>query len=286
MKKYISLALLTLFSFFSCNNNNNNNKKRDIKEQFAECFKKIDASLSALTEDAEYALEQMKKTRDNKQQNNVWFDDFLQKKEQKFSEFCEMSSYNILSCYIDSLNYETDEEKEKIEDERNNLHEELLNKHHLRIEYYGGGSCQQIDYKENYLYNLFKDYITEDNLLYCQIKDKATFFRYRAMMGIDEELPEKMFLSDQFLKKYPKSNKFEEIKKNYLGDISYFISEAYGYETPKEEMRKIIKNYPKTFMSEIFSRYLKGEDFNQTNKIENLLDKELKKHDDLEFLFN
>lgn len=87
MKKYISLALLTLFSFFSCNNNNNNNKKRDIKEQFAECFKKIDASLSALTEDAKYALEQMKKTRDNKQQNNVWFDDFLQKKNKNLVNF-------------------------------------------------------------------------------------------------------------------------------------------------------------------------------------------------------
>lgn len=270
MKKYIFLFLLAPFLFLSCNNP----KKKEVKELYADCLNKYDATLTKLSEDATYALERMKETGGSKEQNNAWFDDFWKKKEKKFSNFCKNTSVYDLECSIDTEEWE----------ELNKLEEDLLDKNNLRIAFYGGGDCQKVAYKKNYLYNLFKDYITEDYLLFCQIKDKAVFFRYRTMMGFDEELPEKMFLSEQFLKKYPRNNKFEEVKEDYLGDIDYFLSEGY-HEFGKDEMKGFIENYPNTFVADIFSRYLKGESFEKRDKLPNLLNEELKKYDNLEFLF-
>lgn len=213
-------------------------------------------------------LEKMEKVEDKKE-NITIFDTFLKEINEKLEG---------LAIFI----------KENKEADTPEFQERLSKEKLVLIK--GWRDTKVIAFEKNYLYDIFRNYLSRDIQLYINIKEREPFINCKGISS--EEFKELLYYESEFIEKFTESSKFEEVKGNYISDMLYYISEAEAFKTNKSgeqiisSMRTFIQKYPRSYATEILKFYLNRQGKIKTVEIEKLVREELDKQiDKLYFLF-
>lgn len=124
-------------------------------------------------------------------------------------------------------------------------------------------------FKKGYLAKNFKNYLSEEYLLYIRINDIRPFMYDDAALMIGwDELGTLLLNECNFIKKYPNSKKLKEVKLCYAGDVITFIfgiSNTPSFETPvaRKEMKAFVSKYPEALATPLVKIYLENTKVNK-----------------------
>ena len=251
MKKYIVILLIFLIA---CKGG---------KQEFGS-----EEKLNDIVAYIDNTLEKMEKVEDKKE-NATTFDAFFKEINEKLE---------VLSIFI----------KENKEADTPEFQERLSKERLVLIK--GWRDTKVIAFEKNYLYDIFRNYLSRDIQLYINIKEREPFINCNGISS--EEFKELLYYESEFIEKFTESSKFEEVKGNYISDMLYYISVAEAFRTNKSgeqiisSMRTFIQKYPRSYATEILKFYLNKQGKIKTVEIEKLVREELDKQiDKLYFLF-
>lgn len=141
------------------------------------------------------------------------------------------------------------------------LFEEKLSKYQLEIEEIGEGYVE-ITTKNDFYYNIFKDYVTKDYKDYLYLKSEENKSLYSADAGLIitfKDLGDRIISWENFMTKYPDSKLINSVKDKYKRyQMDYLIGqdntptfekaadEKYIYPENIKEFDRFIAKYPKS----------------------------------------
>lgn len=246
-------------------------EEKIINEIYGVCEPKV----QEITRLKQEALSKMKRTK-NKKKNDKILDEFLKEYEVKREEIV-----NILAPYLYDMIYSVvgDDQIDRLFDDNE-----------LKVGYFPGKHIS-FGFKEDYLYKIFKGYISDDKLLYCKIEDLKFFGICRSDIGCEEGFRKLLFYESEFVLKFYRSNRYDEIKQNYQYDINCLVLSALNGLGGISEMEFYVKEYPKSSATKIIKIFLNhyykdGNNNMLDEKYEKLIEEELRRQtDELYFLF-
>jgi hypothetical protein len=124
-------------------------------------------------------------------------------------------------------------------------------------------------FKKGYLAKNFKNYLSEEYLLYLKINDIRPFMYSDAALMIGwDELGTLLLNECNFIKKYPNSKKLKEVKLCYADDVITFIfgiDNTPSFETPvaRKEMKAFVSKYPEALATPLVKIYLENTKVNK-----------------------
>lgn len=124
-------------------------------------------------------------------------------------------------------------------------------------------------FKQGYLAKTFRNYLSEEYLLYLKFNDIRPFMYSDAALMIGSDTLGEMLLNEcNFIKKYPNSKKLKEVKLCYAGDVITFIfgiSNTPSFETPvaRKEMKAFVSKYPEALATPLVKIYLENTKVNK-----------------------
>ena len=117
-------------------------------------------------------------------------------------------------------------------------------------------------FKKGYLQNIFKDYLSEEYLLYLKATEIRPFMYNDAALMISwKELGNLVLSESDFIEKFPSSSKIEEIKVNYASDLTTFIfgvdnTPSTDFPEARKTMKAFVRQHPKALATPIVNLYL------------------------------
>ena len=124
-------------------------------------------------------------------------------------------------------------------------------------------------FKKGYLAKNFKNYLSQEYLLYIRINDIRPFMYNDAALMIGwDELGTLLLNESNFIKKYPNSKKLKEVKLCYADDVITFIfgiDNTPSFETPvaRKEMKAFVSKYPEALATPLVKIYLENTKVNK-----------------------
>lgn len=129
-------------------------------------------------------------------------------------------------------------------------------------------------FKQGYLAKNFKNYLSEEYLLYLRINDIRPFMYDDAALMIGwDELGTLLLNECNFIKKYPNSKKLKEVKLCYADDVMAFIfgvdnSSSFEYPKSREIMKKFVSKNPQALATPLIKLFLENTKINKLGIIE------------------
>ena len=218
-------------------------------------------------------IAQMKKNT-NKAENDTLFEQFYKEAYNKLSAISTGDTYELPTC----LQPYVDENRNTFTPE----FQKLLDNYGL-IDVWNGGFIG-FYFEKDYLNNTFKNYLSEEMLLYLKTTQIRPFMYADAALIMSwKELGVLVFNESTFIKKFPNSKKIAEVKENYTSDVTTFIfgiDNTPSFEIPeaRKAMKTFVKQYPQALATPIVNLYLE--------KTKNLVNKQgnIVKHDEYQKL--
>ena len=124
-------------------------------------------------------------------------------------------------------------------------------------------------FKKGYLAKNFKNYLSEEYLLYIRINDIRPFMYNDAALMIGwDELGTLLLNESNFIKKYPNSKKLKEVKLCYADDVITFIfgiDNTPSFEIPvaRKTMKAFVSKNPEALATPLVKIYLENTKVNK-----------------------
>jgi hypothetical protein len=124
-------------------------------------------------------------------------------------------------------------------------------------------------FKKGYLAKIFKNYLSEEYLLYIRINDIRPFMYNDAALMISwNELGTLLLNECNFIKKYPNSKKLREVKLCYADDVITFIfgiDNTPSFEIPvaRKTMKAFVSKNPEALATPLVKIYLENTKVNK-----------------------
>ncbi|PTX08689.1 hypothetical protein C8P65_101357 [Capnocytophaga leadbetteri] len=124
-------------------------------------------------------------------------------------------------------------------------------------------------FKKGYLAKIFKNYLSEEYLLYIRINDIRPFMYNDAALMISwDELGTLLLNESNFIKKYPNSKKLKEVKLCYADDVITFIfgiDNTPSFEIPvaRKTMKAFVSKNPEALATPLVKIYLENTKVNK-----------------------
>jgi len=124
-------------------------------------------------------------------------------------------------------------------------------------------------FKKGYLAKNFKNYLSEEYLLYIRINDIRPFMYDDAALMIGwDELGTLLLNECNFIKKYPNSKKLKEVKLCYADDVITFIfgiDNTPSFEIPvaRKTMKAFVSKNPEALATPLVKLYLENTKVNK-----------------------
>lgn len=124
-------------------------------------------------------------------------------------------------------------------------------------------------FKKGYLAKNFKNYLSQEYLLYIRINDIRPFMYNDAALMIGwDELGTLLLNESNFIKKYPNSKKLKEVKLCYADDVITFIfgiDNTPSFEIPvaRKTMKAFVSKNPEALATPLVKIYLENTKVNK-----------------------
>ena len=124
-------------------------------------------------------------------------------------------------------------------------------------------------FKKGYLAKNFKNYLSQEYLLYIRINDIRPFMYDDAALMIGwDELGTLLLNESKFIKKYPNSKKIKEVKLCYADDVITFIfgiDNTPSFEIPvaRKTMKAFVSKNPEALATPLVKIYLENTKVNK-----------------------
>jgi hypothetical protein len=124
-------------------------------------------------------------------------------------------------------------------------------------------------FKKGYLAKNFKNYLSQEYLLYIRINDIRPFMYDDAALMIGwDELGTLLLNESKFIKKYPNSKKLKEVKLCYADDVITFIfgiDNTPSFEIPvaRKTMKAFVSKNPEALATPLVKIYLENTKVNK-----------------------
>jgi hypothetical protein len=190
----------------------------------------------------------------DKTKNDILYDKFAKEAEAKLLEIEDIESSSFKPYLKKDGGFTADFQK-------------LLNNSGLQDAWDEGFSG--FYFKKGYLAKNFKNYLSEEYLLYLRINDIRPFMYNDAALMIGwDELGTLLLNESNFIKKYPNSKKLKEVKLCYADDVITFIfgiDNTPSFETPvaRKEMKAFVSKYPEALATPLVKIYLENTKVNK-----------------------
>ena len=190
----------------------------------------------------------------DKTKNDVLYDKFKKEAREKLLEIEDIESSSFKPYLKKDGGFTTDFQK-------------LLNNSGLQDawdEGFGG-----FYFKKGYLAKIFKNYLSEEYLLYIRINDIRPFMYNDAALMIGwDELGTLLLNESNFIKKYPNSKKLKEVKLCYADDVITFIfgiDNTPSFEIPvaRKTMKAFVSKNPEALATPLVKIYLENTKVNK-----------------------
>lgn len=124
-------------------------------------------------------------------------------------------------------------------------------------------------FKQGYLAKTFRNYLSEEYLLYLKFNDIRPFMYNDAALMIGWDTLGEMLLNEcNFIKKYPNSKKLKEVKLCYADDVITFIfgiDNTPSFEIPvaRKTMKAFVSKNPEALATPLVKLYLENTKVNK-----------------------
>ena len=124
-------------------------------------------------------------------------------------------------------------------------------------------------FKKGYLAKNFKNYLSQEYLLYIRINDIRPFMYNDAALMIGwDELGTLLLNESNFIKKYPNSKKLKEVKLCYADDVITFIfgidnTPAFEIPVARKTMKAYVSKNPEALATPLVKIYLENTKVNK-----------------------
>lgn len=179
-----------------------------------------------------------------------------------YEKYFEQNGYLLHQIEEKELNILDNFYSEKEADKKNvKLLKENLLKHQLEIEEIGEGYVE-ITTKNDFYYNIFKDYVTKDykDFLYLKSEENKILYAVDAGLIISfKDIGDRIISWENFIDKYPDSKLIKSVKDEYKRyQMDYLMGmdntptfetaadEKYIYPENIQEFDRFLKKYPKS----------------------------------------
>ena len=190
----------------------------------------------------------------NKTKNDILYEKFAKEAEAKLLEIEDIESSSFKPYLKKGVGFTADFQK-------------LLDNAGLEAAWDEGFSG--FYFKKGYLAKNFKNYLSQEYLLYIRINDIRPFMYNDAALMIGwDELGTILLNECNFIKKYPNSKKLKEVKLCYADDVITFIfgiDNTPSFETPvaRKEMKAFVSKYPEALATPLVKLYLENTKVNK-----------------------
>ena len=195
----------------------------------------------------------------NKTKNDILYDKFAKEAEAKLLEIEDPESPSFKPYLKKDGGFTADFQK-------------LLNNSGLQDAWDEGFAG--FHFKQGYLAKTFRNYLSEEYLLYLKFNDIRPFMYSDAALMIGWDTLGEMLLNEcNFIKKYPNSRKIKEVKLCYADDVMTFIfgmSNTPSFEYPKsrEIMKAFVSKNPQALATPLIKPFLENTKVNKLGIIE------------------
>ena len=190
----------------------------------------------------------------NKTKNDILYEKFAKEAEAKLLEIEDIESSSFKPYLKKGVGFTADFQK-------------LLDNAGLEAAWDEGFSG--FYFKKGYLAKNFKNYLSEEYLLYIRINDIRPFMYDDAALMIGwDELGTLLLNECNFIKKYPNSKKLKEVKLCYADDVITFIfgiDNTPSFEIPvaRKTMKAFVSKNPEALATPLVKLYLENTKVNK-----------------------
>lgn len=190
----------------------------------------------------------------NKTKNDILYEKFAKEAEAKLLEIEDIESSSFKPYLKKGVGFTADFQK-------------LLDNAGLEAAWDEGFSG--FYFKKGYLAKNFKNYLSQEYLLYIRINDIRPFMYNDAALMIGwDELGTLLLNESNFIKKYPNSKKLKEVKLCYADDVITFIfgiDNTPSFEIPvaRKTMKAFVSKNPEALATPLVKIYLENTKVNK-----------------------
>ena len=190
----------------------------------------------------------------NKTKNDILYEKFAKEAEAKLLEIEDIESSSFKPYLKKGVGFTADFQK-------------LLDNAGLEAAWDEGFSG--FYFKKGYLAKNFKNYLSQEYLLYIRINDIRPFMYNDAALMIGwDELGTLLLNESNFIKKYPNSKKLKEVKLCYADDVITFIfgiDNTPSFEIPvaRKTMKAFVSENPEALATPLVKIYLENTKVNK-----------------------
>ena len=190
----------------------------------------------------------------NKTKNDILYEKFAKEAEAKLLEIEDIESSSFKPYLKKGVGFTADFQK-------------LLDNAGLEAAWDEGFSG--FYFKKGYLAKNFKNYLSQEYLLYIRINDIRPFMYNDAALMIGwDELGTLLLNESNFIKKYPNSKKLKEVKLCYADDVITFIfgiDNTPSFEIPvaRKTMKAFVSENPEALATPLVKIYLENTKINK-----------------------
>ena len=190
----------------------------------------------------------------NKTKNDILYEKFAKEAEAKLLEIEDIESSSFKPYLKKGVGFTADFQK-------------LLDNAGLEAAWDEGFSG--FYFKKGYLAKNFKNYLSQEYLLYIRINDIRPFMYNDAALMISwDELGTLLLNESNFIKKYPNSKKLKEVKLCYADDVITFIfgiDNTPSFEIPvaRKTMKAFVSKNPEALATPLVKIYLENTKVNK-----------------------
>ena len=190
----------------------------------------------------------------NKTKNDILYEKFAKEAEAKLLEIEDIESSSFKPYLKKGVGFTADFQK-------------LLDNAGLEAAWDEGFSG--FFFKKGYLAKNFKNYLSQEYLLYIRINDIRPFMYNDAALMIGwDELGTLLLNESNFIKKYPNSKKLKEVKLCYADDVITFIfgiDNTPSFEIPvaRKTMKAFVSKNPEALATPLVKIYLENTKVNK-----------------------